>query len=135
VGRRIVLEITEHAPVEDYGDLERALAPLREGGLTVAIDDAGAGFASLRHILRLRPDIIKVDKTLTQGIEFDSSKRALARALITFARDIGAEIVAEGIETSSEQAALHALGVRYGQGYHIGRPAPLADALGSSRAS
>jgi EAL domain-containing protein (putative c-di-GMP-specific phosphodiesterase class I) len=128
-GRRLILEITEHAPVEDYEAIGAALARLREGGVRLAIDDAGAGFASLRHILRLAPDVIKVDMTLTRGIEDDRPKRALARALISFASDIGATIVAEGIESTSEASALWDLGVRFGQGYDIGRPGPLDTVL------
>jgi EAL domain-containing protein (putative c-di-GMP-specific phosphodiesterase class I)/CheY-like chemotaxis protein len=128
-GRQVVLEITEHAPVADYDAMGAALDPLRAHGLRLAIDDAGAGFSSLRHILLLRPDSIKVDMTLTRGIETDRAKRALARALISFAAEIGATIVAEGIETESEAAALKALGVRLGQGYHFGRPSPLETVL------
>lgn len=122
---RVVLEVTEHAPVEDYDRLQRALSWFREGGGRLAVDDAGAGFASLRHILALKPDIIKLDITLTRGIDKDHALRALARALISFAGDIGALIIAEGIETVEEIEALLDLGVRYGQGYRLGRPAPL----------
>jgi EAL domain-containing protein (putative c-di-GMP-specific phosphodiesterase class I)/ActR/RegA family two-component response regulator len=129
-GRRLVVEITEHAPVDDYDAVGRALDGLRMKGVRVAIDDAGAGFSSLRHILLLRPDVIKVDMTLTRGIEDNRPKRALARALISFAAEIGAAIIAEGIETPSEAAALRALGVRFGQGFHVGRPGPLYTVLG-----
>ena len=121
---RIVLELTEHAPIEDYEQLQAVLAPLREQGLRLAVDDAGAGFASLRHILRLAPDIIKLDRELTNGLDADVPRRALARALITFAETVGATIIAEGVEQEAEVAALRMLGVRYGQGYHLGRPAP-----------
>jgi EAL domain-containing protein (putative c-di-GMP-specific phosphodiesterase class I)/AmiR/NasT family two-component response regulator len=120
---RVVLEITEHAPVADYDKLNAGLARVRELGVRLAIDDAGAGFASLRHILRLEPDFIKLDGTLVAGVEHDRSQQALAAGLISFAEKIGATIVAEGIETAEAVAALGALGVRYGQGYHLGRPA------------
>jgi EAL domain-containing protein (putative c-di-GMP-specific phosphodiesterase class I)/CheY-like chemotaxis protein len=119
---RLVLEITEHAPVEDYVALSQALRPMRERGLQLAVDDAGAGYAGLRHILRLSPDLIKLDMDLTQGIEGDRARTALARAMIAFASEIGAEIIAEGIETEGELRALHALGVQKGQGYYLGRP-------------
>lgn len=122
---RIVVEITEHAPVADYEGLQQALGPLRLAGVHLAIDDAGAGFASLRHILSVGPDIIKLDVGLTRGIHRDSRKRALAAALISFARDTDTTIVAEGIETHDELDALRSLGVRYGQGYLLGRPLPL----------
>lgn len=120
--RRIVVEITEHAPIVDYDAFAPHLRRLRRRGVRLAIDDAGAGFASLRHILRLAPDIIKTDMTLTRRITASRAERALTRALITFADEIDATIVAEGIETESELQALRDLGVRYGQGFHLGRP-------------
>jgi len=123
---RLVLEITEHARVEDYDVLDAALAPLRARGLRLAVDDAGAGFASLRHILRLAPDVIKVDMTVTRGIDSDQARRALTSALVAFGSETGALIVAEGIETQAELEALRGLGVGYGQGYLFGRPEPLA---------
>ncbi|MGH2721755.1 MAG: sensor domain-containing phosphodiesterase [Actinomycetota bacterium] len=122
--RMLVLEITEHAAVEDYQALASALRPLRERGLRLAIDDTGSGYASLRHILRLRPDAIKLDVSLTRGIDNDPALLALASGLTSFASRIQAVVVAEGVETPSEAAALRALGVRFAQGYLIGRPAP-----------
>jgi EAL domain-containing protein (putative c-di-GMP-specific phosphodiesterase class I)/FixJ family two-component response regulator len=120
---RIVVEITEHTPIDDYEAFAPNLERLRRRGVRIAIDDAGAGFASLRHILRLSPDIIKADMTLTRRIETDRAERALTRALISFAAEIGATVVAEGIESEAEVTALRELGVAYGQGYHLGRPA------------
>jgi EAL domain-containing protein (putative c-di-GMP-specific phosphodiesterase class I) len=122
---RVVLEVTEHAAVEDYGSLEQALRGHRARGMRVAVDDAGAGFASLRHILRLAPDLIKLDLSLTRDIHRDRSRRALATALISFASEIGAEIVAEGVEARDELEALAALEVGFAQGYYLGRPGPL----------
>jgi EAL domain-containing protein (putative c-di-GMP-specific phosphodiesterase class I) len=119
---RLIVEITEHAPIEDYEALSLALRPLRQRGLRLAVDDAGAGYAGLRHILRLSPDLIKLDMDLTQGIEGDRARIALASAMITFASEIDAEIIAEGIETEGELRALQALGVQQGQGYYLGRP-------------
>lgn len=124
-GERVVIEVTEHAPVDDYETLNEALAGLRAIGCRLAIDDAGAGFASLRHILRLAPDIIKLDITLTRGLDSDRARRALATALISFANEIGATLVAEGVETQAEVDALRALGVGLGQGYFFARPGPL----------
>lgn len=123
---RLVLEITEHAPVHDYEALFQALLPLRQRGLRLAVDDAGAGYAGLRHILRLSPNLIKLDMELTQGIEGDRARTALASAMIAFASEIDAEIIAEGIETEGELSALKALGVQMGQGYHLGRPTLIA---------
>jgi EAL domain-containing protein (putative c-di-GMP-specific phosphodiesterase class I) len=122
---RIVLEITEHEAIEDYGALAEALAPLRERGLRVAVDDVGAGYASLRHALQLAPDMVKMDSSLTRGIDADAGRRALATALISFAGETSMTIVAEGIETAPELDALRELGVRYGQGFYLARPAPL----------
>jgi hypothetical protein len=98
------------------------------------IDDAGAGFASLRHVLGLHPDVIKLDLSLTRTIDSDPVRRALAASLVAFAREIGATIVAEGIETRAELEALRALGVTHGQGYYLARPAgPGAWAAGARR--
>ncbi|MGQ7792513.1 sensor domain-containing phosphodiesterase [Faunimonas sp. B44] len=126
---RIVLEITEHAPVEDYAALAGALDPLRAAGMRVAVDDAGAGYSSLQHILHLRPDIIKLDMALTRDIDRDPARRALASALIAFGSETGCEVIAEGVETAAELAALRSLGVEKAQGYHLGRPMTADDAL------
>jgi EAL domain-containing protein (putative c-di-GMP-specific phosphodiesterase class I)/CheY-like chemotaxis protein len=119
---RIVIEMTEHAPVGDYEALNRALQPLRAGGVRVAVDDAGAGFASLRHILLLVPDIIKLDISLTRGIDSDRPRRALSCALVAFARETSTVIVAEGIETGAELRTLKEIGVTQGQGFLIAKP-------------
>ena len=119
---RLVVEITEQAPVEDYDELNAALRHLRDAGVRIAVDDAGAGYASLRHILRLEPDMIKLDKSLVHDLHRDRARRALATALISFAAEIGATIVAEGIEQAAELNTLRDLGVTFGQGYHLARP-------------
>jgi EAL domain-containing protein (putative c-di-GMP-specific phosphodiesterase class I)/AmiR/NasT family two-component response regulator len=120
---RIVVEITEHEAIEDYDMLMASLAELRASGVRIAIDDAGAGFASLRHTLRLAPDIVKLDISLTRGIDGDRARRALASALISFADEMSITIVAEGIETAEELETLLRLGVRFGQGFHLAEPA------------
>jgi EAL domain-containing protein (putative c-di-GMP-specific phosphodiesterase class I)/ActR/RegA family two-component response regulator len=122
---RIVIEITEHAQVDDYAALNEALALLREHKVRLAIDDAGAGFASLQHIIRLAPDFIKLDITLTRGIDEAPVRRALATALISFASEIGAAIIAEGIETRGEFDTLRGLGVPFGQGFYLAPPGEL----------
>lgn len=119
---RLVVEVTEHAQVADYSALLSALAEFRSGGGRLAIDDAGAGFASLRHVLVLLPDVIKLDMSLTRGIDRDRSRRALASALVSFASETDATILAEGIETLAEMETLRALGVQYGQGFYLARP-------------
>ncbi len=125
VAQRMVVEITEHEAVDDYDELARWLAPLRALGVRIAIDDAGAGYASLRHTLQIAPDIVKVDISLTRSIDGDRGKRALARALISFAQEMDMTIVAEGIETDAELQTLLELGVRYGQGYFLAQPGTL----------
>jgi EAL domain-containing protein (putative c-di-GMP-specific phosphodiesterase class I) len=120
---RLVLELTEHAPVEEYAAIAAALAELRARGLRLAIDDAGSGYASFRHILQLRPDIIKIDQSLIRDIDLDPGRRALAAALTGFAKDTGCDVVAEGVETEAELAVLRGLGIKAGQGYLLGRPA------------
>ncbi len=120
---RIVIELTEHAPVEDYFSLNRALAPLREAGARIAVDDTGAGFASLRHILDLHPDVIKIDIGITRGVDVDPTRAAVAGMLLDFAEKMGLAVVAEGVETEGERDALLELGAVLGQGYLLGRPA------------
>jgi EAL domain-containing protein (putative c-di-GMP-specific phosphodiesterase class I) len=126
---RIILELTEHTVVDDYPQLVAALRSLRRAGVRVAIDDTGAGYSSLAHLLKIAPDLIKLDRELTSGIDVDPVRRAMAMALITFAADTGAQIVAEGVETADELAELERLGVPWAQGFHLGRPMPLIDLL------
>lgn len=121
---RIVVELTEHVHVPDYDVLDRALRPLRAAGLRLAVDDAGAGFASLQHILRLAADFIKLDRSLITSLQDDPARQSLIRAMEHFASETGAVVVAEGVETAAELAALTDLGIRYVQGYLLGRPAP-----------
>ena len=98
---------------------------MRASGVRLAIDDAGAGFASLRHILLLRPDFIKLDVSLTRDIDTDVARRALARGLTSFGTEIGTTIVGEGVETANELRTLQELGVGTAQGYFLGRPTAL----------
>jgi len=126
---RLVLEITEHAEVEDYDALHAQLQPLRDQGVRLAIDDAGAGYSSLRHILRLRPDMIKLDMSLVRDIDRDAERRALASAIIAFARETGKEVIAEGVETFAELQALQTLNVDKVQGNLLSRPLPRDEAL------
>ena len=123
---RLVLEVTEHARVADYDALADVMQPWRARGARVAVDDTGSGFASMRHVLRLEPEIVKLDSSLTHHIDSDAVLRALGYTLKAFAGAIGAETVAEGIENERELSALRFLGVPYGQGFY------LHDALGLS---
>lgn len=126
---RVMLEITEHAVVEHYDDLVKKIRPYRERGLKLAVDDAGAGYSSFRHILHLMPDRIKLDMSLTRNIDTDMSRRALAAAFSRFSEETGSAIVAEGVETAAEMHALQSLGVTRIQGFYIGRPLALPAAV------
>jgi EAL domain-containing protein (putative c-di-GMP-specific phosphodiesterase class I) len=121
--RRIALEVTEKAPVSDYAALTSALSPFRTAGLRVSVDDAGAGYASFRHIVQLRPDIIKIDMSLIRDIDADPVSQALVTSLATFAATTETLLIAEGVETQAELDMLVQLGVSYAQGYLLGRPA------------
>jgi EAL domain-containing protein (putative c-di-GMP-specific phosphodiesterase class I) len=123
--RGVVIELTEHVEVADYPQLAESLWTLRERGVRLAIDDTGAGFSSLMHVLKLAPDYIKLDRQLTRGIDGDRVLRALASSLVGFAAETGAVLVAEGVENAAELTALREVGVRYAQGYHLSHPAPL----------
>jgi PAS domain S-box-containing protein len=123
--RRIVVELTERSAVADYARLAAALAPLRSAGLRLAVDDVGAGFSSMRHILRLGPELIKLDRTIVEGIDNNPNQKALCAAMVSFSSQIGAGLVVEGIETHGELTAVTELGVNTGQGYLLGRPSVL----------
>ena len=116
---RIVVEVTEHARVADYLEAQRVLGALRRAGVRVAVDDAGAGYSTFRHILQLRPDIIKMDQSITRDIDTDPARRALATALVIFAGEVGASVVAEGVETEAELRTIAAAGIHRGQGFAI----------------
>lgn len=123
--RPLVIEITEHAVVSDYHLLQGTVGDLRALGVRIAVDDAGAGFSSLRHIVQLGPDTIKLDISLTQGVAANPLRRALAGALIDFAQRTGAELVIEGIEEIGDLSIWTSLGADAAQGYLLGRPGPL----------
>lgn len=123
--RHLVIEITEHERIDDYDAVNAVRKQLAKRGVRVAVDDTGAGFASLRHILDLTPDLVKLDISITKDVDIDDSRRALAKGLVTFAREIGARVVAEGIERRGELACMREIGVDYGQGFFIARPSPV----------
>jgi EAL domain-containing protein (putative c-di-GMP-specific phosphodiesterase class I) len=129
----VVIELTEHVKVDDYPQLAENLWTLRERGVYLAIDDTGAGFSSLMHILKLAPDFIKLDRALTTGIDVDPVLRALAGSLVRFADETDAVLIAEGVENGAEVGVLRDLGVRYAQGFHLARPQPLAALAAASR--
>ncbi|MDG1863763.1 MAG: EAL domain-containing protein [Yoonia sp.] len=122
---RIIIEITEHDAIEDHVKLLKTMAELRMKGVRFAIDDLGAGYSGLSTVLRLRPDIMKLDRALVAGIHVDPARQSLATAMIHFATEIGASLIAEGVEHPEERDALRKIGVRLVQGFLFARPAPL----------
>jgi EAL domain-containing protein (putative c-di-GMP-specific phosphodiesterase class I) len=121
----VVVEVTERETIDDYAEINEVLAPLRRRGLRVAIDDTGAGASTLRHVLRLRPDIVKLDVSLVDEVCTDPVQRALVTAFVRFTTEIGAGLIAEGIEDPAQAPMLRDLGVELGQGFALGRPRPL----------
>lgn len=130
--RRVVIELTEQVEIHDYTVITEAISSVRLIGARLAVDDTGAGVSSLAHILKLAPDWIKLDRTLTTGVDRDPVRRALSSSLVSFADETGAQIVAEGIETEGELEVLRSLGIRYGQGFYLRRPSPLDELLDSN---
>jgi EAL domain-containing protein (putative c-di-GMP-specific phosphodiesterase class I) len=123
--RRVLIEVTEHAVADSYDVLHAAMRRIRALGARLAIDDVGAGYAGLNHLLRLAPDVIKLDRFLSSGVENDPARQALASAAAAFAAGARTAVIAEGIETAAQHELLQRLGIRYGQGYLYGRPEPL----------
>lgn len=119
----LVLELTEHERVADYAALAAAVDPWRRRGLRLSIDDTGAGHSSLAHVLKLRPDLIKLDRQLVTALDTDPVRRSLVASLQSFCTGVGVGLIAEGVETAQEFAALQDLGVVLAQGYFLGRPA------------
>jgi EAL domain-containing protein (putative c-di-GMP-specific phosphodiesterase class I) len=126
---RITIELTEHLEIDDVSGLRAALAPLESAGGKTAIDDFGAGYANLQNIIGVDPDWIKLDISITERVDESSITHALASSLVSFATQIEAGVIAEGIETDEELDALREIGVRFGQGFHLGMPVPLNEAL------
>jgi EAL domain-containing protein (putative c-di-GMP-specific phosphodiesterase class I)/putative methionine-R-sulfoxide reductase with GAF domain len=121
---RLVVELTEQEAVEDYDALRNCLAGYLQRGVRLAIDDAGAGYSSLRHVVELSPDYLKLDRELVSGIDQDPNRRALMRAVVAFAREVGTSVIAEGVETRGELDVLRDAEVHMVQGYLLARPGP-----------
>jgi EAL domain-containing protein (putative c-di-GMP-specific phosphodiesterase class I) len=120
----LILEVTEDELVAEGTALEDRLSELRRRGARLAVDDIGAGYAGLKQVMRLRPDVLKLDRSLVIGVAADPAKGAMVDALVRYARRIGSEVCAEGVETLEDLQALADLDVTYGQGFVIARPAP-----------
>ena len=130
---RIVIELTEHEEFKDYPIVQNLLKKLQRLGIRIAIDDTGSGVSSLQHIVRLSPDLIKLDRSLISFIDTDPVRRTLGVTLALFAGEIGARLIAEGIERPEERDACAEIGIAFGQGYLLGKPdeQPLVDLVGS----
>ncbi|PYF82185.1 EAL domain-containing protein (putative c-di-GMP-specific phosphodiesterase class I) [Marinomonas alcarazii] len=126
---RIVMEVTERESIPDYKAFRNSIQSFRERGMRLAVDDAGAGFASFQHILELQADIIKLDRSLIANLNSDHRKRALVAALIGFAKETKSKVLGEGVETLAELEVLQELGAQKIQGYFFCYPLPLKDAL------
>ena len=120
----LVLELTEQEAVDDYHLLQDQLAGWLGSGVRLAVDDAGAGYSSLRHVVELSPDYLKLDRELVRGIDEDPNRRALMRAVVAFAREVGTSVIAEGVETRGELDVLREAEVHLVQGYLLARPGP-----------
>jgi diguanylate cyclase (GGDEF)-like protein len=118
----LMVEITEDALIEDDHRMQAAIAPLVARGVRFAVDDMGAGYSGLRQIISLRPTYLKLDRSLVRGIDADPEREAMVAAMLGYARSTGGHLVAEGVETAEELAALVTLGVPLVQGYYLGRP-------------
>lgn len=132
---RLMVEVTEHAVVEDQVAMEAARQHLSSLGIGTSIDDVGAGFSGLTRILQAGADELKIDRSIVQGVDRDPVKQAMISALAGFCRRTGFDLVAEGIETEDELRALRSLGIERGQGFYFARPAPLEVILGTSSPS
>ena len=119
----LILELTEHDQIDDYEMLGLRVEELRARGMRLAVDDTGSGYASLNHILRLKPDVIKLDRMLVTGVDQDPVRRSLIASLVHFADENGTQLIGEGIETLEELRTLRTLGLGCGQGYLLCRPA------------
>lgn len=126
---RLVVEVTEHAAIEDSQELRKVAQRLKQLGIWLSVDDVGMGMSGLNRILETRPDELKLDMSVVRDVDTDVVKQALIEGFASFAHKAGLRLVAEGIETLDELNALRNLGVDVGQGYFFARPAPLAQAL------
>jgi len=135
IGRRLVLELTERQAVAEFELTSVGIDQMRAAGVLVALDEVGGDVAAPRQIVELCPDIIKIDRSLVSHIDEDRPHRALAAAFSQLAHGMEWTVMAVGIERHEEVTTCHAMGIPYGQGYLLGRPAPLAPAAHSSASS
>ncbi|WP_019015161.1 EAL domain-containing protein [Elioraea tepidiphila] len=120
---QILFEITEAEQSRDPGRLRDTVAAQRAHGVRIAIDDFGAGYAGLGLLVEFQPDIVKLDMQLLRGVDRDPVRARIVAAIARVCHDLGITMIAEGIETPEELAALHDMGIRHFQGYLLARPA------------
>ncbi|CQD02759.1 PAS/PAC and GAF sensor-containing diguanylate cyclase/phosphodiesterase [Mycobacterium lentiflavum] len=130
---RLVLEITEHSAVENYAALDDALEACRAHGIRVAVDDVGAGLSSFSHVLELSPEFVKVDRSITRNIDIDDARQRLAQSIVELAAQIGATVIAEGVESQGELDSVCAVGIQWAQGFYLGRPRSYTEGFADSR--
>ncbi|WP_203016099.1 EAL domain-containing protein [Frankia sp. AgB1.9] len=118
----LAVEVTEHARIDDYASVRTIRDELRGQGIQIALDDFGAGYCGLQRMLELRPDYVKIDRALISKIDVDPAYEVLARAVVTLSKEIGASVIAEGIETAAQLDRVSRVGIRYAQGFHLARP-------------
>jgi EAL domain-containing protein (putative c-di-GMP-specific phosphodiesterase class I) len=128
--RDLVLEVTEHTVIADYPAFRLSMAALGPK-VRFAVDDAGVGFSSLRHVLELHPAFVKLDRSLVAGLESDQARQAMIVGLRDFSRATGCRLIAEGVETEAELAELGRLQVGLAQGFLLGMPLPIDEAVRS----
>lgn len=121
---QVVLELTEKEAVMDYGEFEKTIDNYRQQGFRIAVDDAGTGYNSLKTIISLKPEFIKLDKSLIRDIHIEPAQQQLVSLLLEFSAQSNTKIIAEGIESCLELSFLKELGIHFGQGYALGRPKP-----------
>lgn len=120
---RVLFEITEVEQIRDTARLRETVTAQRAHGVRIAIDDFGAGYAGLGLLVDVQPDIVKLDMHLLRGIDRDSVRALIVAAIVRVCQDLGITVIAEGVETPGELAALHEMGIRHFQGYLLARPA------------
>lgn len=123
IADRVVLEITERASLESLGDVPNRIRRLRDMGYRIAVDDLGAGYAGLNSVVALSPDVVKLDMSLVRGLDHDRNRQEVVHAMVSLASTLGMGVIAEGVETPEERAALESIGCALMQGWHFGRPA------------
>jgi EAL domain-containing protein (putative c-di-GMP-specific phosphodiesterase class I) len=124
LGRRIVFELLESEGIENYDEVSRFIELIKERGSKIAIDDFGAGYSNFEHILRLRVDYLKLDASLIKSIATDANARSIVETIVSFARKLGIQTIAEYVHNGAVQAVVRSIGVSHSQGYYIGKPTP-----------